>query len=131
MKKKEFKKLIKFFDHHDQKTVDFSGFKNPEEAKSIYNELLVYRRKGSDSEPDFTPFFTDSVMGKISRYSHSPGFEEYLSRLFSRVVSYGLTAVVVMLITLYVLHGQDGFSALFGNDPGNDINFISQLFYEF
>ncbi len=131
MKKKELKKLLRLVDHHDHKKADFSGFRNPEKARAAYDELLAYRRTSSDEEPDFSPFFTDAVMGKIARFAQSPGFEEYLSRLFSRVVSYGLTAVVVMLLTLYVLHGQDGFSALFGNDPASDINFISLLFYEF
>ena len=131
MKKKEYKKLLRLIDLHDHAQVDFSRFRNPAKAKDEYDKLIVYRRTSSDNEPDFSPFFTEAVMGKLSRFSQTPGFEEYLSRLFNRVVSYGLTAVVVMLVTLYVHHGQDGFSALFGSDSANDINFISQLFYDF
>jgi len=89
------------------------------------------RAEFSNRDHSFSPFFTDSIMGRISAITKSPGIEEYLSMLLSRVMTYGITAVVLVILTLYLLHGQDGFSAVLGTDSSNDLNFISSLFYEF
>jgi hypothetical protein len=80
---------------------------------------------------DFSPFFTDKVMGRISQLSQKLGLEEYLSLQLSRVFGYGMAAVAIVLLTLFLLHGQDGFGTVFGSDVSDELNFISYLFYEF
>jgi hypothetical protein len=131
MKKKEFEKLLGLVDQKGQGLPDFSGFSNPDDAKMKFVEILHFRNTPSENEKDFSPFFTESVMGRIKQYPLTHGLEEYLSMQFNRVMAFGLTAVVLTFLTLYFLQGQDGVGTLFGADRTNDINFISYLFYEF
>ena len=131
MKKKEFEKLLGFADQKDHSNHDFSGFKDPEEAKESFKELLFFISKRSGFEKEFSPYFTEKVMNGLFRLTRRQGIEEYLSMQFSKVLTYGLTAVVFVFIILYFLQGQDGIGTIIGTDRSNDINFISYLFYEF
>jgi hypothetical protein len=131
MKKKEFEKLLGFADQKDHTNLDFSGFKDPAEAKKQFEELLFFVSKRSDFESDFSPFFTEKVMNGIVGFNNRLGIEAYLSMQFSRVMTLGLTAVVFVFIALYFLQGQEGIRNVLGTDQSNDINFISYLFYEF
>jgi hypothetical protein len=131
MKKKEIIRLLGLFDQKDLSSPDFSGFSDPDDARNNFNRLKLVRTELSGHDRSFSPYFTDRVMGRIARISQSPGIEEYLSMLFTRVMTYGLTAVVLVVLTLYFLHGPEGFSAVLGTDNSNDVNFISYLFYEF
>ena len=131
MKRKEIKKLLSFLDRKDQGQNDFSGFNNPGGAMKSYDELLSIRRNSNENRNEFSPFFTDKVMGTISQMSQHPGLEDYLSMLLNRVMSYGLSAILIIFLTLYFLHGQEGIGTILGTDTTNDINFISYLFYEF
>jgi len=49
----------------------------------------------------------------------------------SRVMAYGMAAVALVFLTLFLLHGQDGFGTVIGTDTSDELNFISYLFYEF
>jgi len=131
MKKKEIRKLLELLDQKDHSSVDFNEFRNPDEVKKDFNVLSFFRGKRAESQNDFSPFFTEKVMGRIAAHSRTQGIEDYLSMQFSRVMTYGLTAVVVLFLALYFLHGQDGLGTLIGTDSSNDLNFISYLFYEF
>jgi len=131
MKRKEFKRLLEFLDLKDPVTIDFSDFSDPGKAGKNYEDLLFFRQKSSGLHKDFSPFFTDKVMGRIAQLSHRQGFEEYLSMLLNRVLVYGMTAVVIVFLTLFFLHGQDGIGTVLGTDSSDELNFISYLFYEF
>jgi hypothetical protein len=131
MKRKEFERLLGIFDQKDQSPVDFSGFSDPAEARKSYDDLRKFSGTLSGYEKYFSPFFTNRVMGRINNLAQSPGLEEYLSMQFSRVMTFGLTAVILVFLALYIFQGQEGFGTLLGTDRSNDINFISYLFYEF
>jgi len=131
MKKKELQRLLDIFDQGNREPQDFSEFRNPDEARESFKKLILIRRELSDSNSDFSPFFSAKVMGKISQFSKRPGLEEYLSMQLSRVMTYGLTAVVLVFLTLFFLQGQEGMGLVPGSDSSNDLNFISSLFYEF
>ncbi len=130
MKKVEIRKLLDFFDRGEPNS-DFSGFADPVEARENYQNLNLIREKYSSIDMDFSPFFTESIMGRISQLAKRPMLEEYLSNLLSRVATYGFTALVLIIITLFFLQGQDGFGSILGTDSNNEVNFISSLFYEY
>jgi len=131
MKNKEIERLLEYFDMKDQNNVDFSGFNNPDAAKESYVNLNLIHGELSKCEKSFSPFFTDKVMNKIEKLSYIPGIEDYLSMLLTRVMTYGLTAVIIVFMTIYFLHGQEGIGTVLGTDISNDLNFISSVFYEF
>jgi len=131
MKKKEIGKVLELLDQKDLSSFNFNEFRNPDEVIEGFNLLSFFRGKHSESRSDFSPFFTEKVMGRIAAQSHTPGIEDYLSMQFNRVITYGLTAVVALFLVLWFLHGQDGIGTLIGTDSSNDLNFISYLFYEF
>jgi hypothetical protein len=130
MKKREIEKLLGLLDNKDQ-SHDFSGYSNPDEAKESFVKLGFLRNKLNEREKSFSPYFTEKVMGKISVLTTSPGLEEYLSMLLTRVMTYGISAVLLIFLTLYLFHGQEGIGTVIGTSDSNDINFISYLFYEF
>lgn len=131
MKKKDFKKLSDLLDLSKPGIIDFSGFSEPEKAGKSYEDFVFFREMTSGVAKDFSPFFTEKVMGRINQLSHRQGLEEYLSMQLSRVMAYGMTAVALVLLTLFLLHGQDGFGTVIGTDTSDELNFISYLFYEF
>ncbi len=131
MKRKEFEKLLNLMDRSDPGLNDFSVFSDPVKARKSYDELIFYRSESGTLAKDFSPYFTDKVMGRISQLSRIHGLEEYISMQFSRVMAYGLAAVVLVIITLFFFQGQDGLGTVIGTEASNDINFISSLFYEF
>ncbi len=131
MKKKELEKLLRLIDKNDRRSVNFSEFKNPEKSEETFNQLDFIRENMPVYERDFSPFFMERIMGRISNLRENQGIVEYLSMQFSRVMAYGTAAVIIVFLTLYFIHGQDGFGTILGADSSNDINFISSLFYEF
>lgn len=131
MKKKEIEKLVNLTDQKDLNPADFTVFSEPVKAKQYFSLLSLARRRKPDTEPDFSPYFVEKVMGRLNRVVQSPGLDDYLSMLLSKVMTYGLTALALVFLTLYFLHGQDGIGTVIGSDTTNDMNFISYLFYEF
>lgn len=131
MKKKEFNKILFLLDKADKSNIDFSGFSNPVEANELFESLLIYRKNSTSQQKDFSPYFIERVMGKIMNENVNISLADYLSLQFSRVMAYGLVAVIITVLTLYFIQGQEGFIPVLGNDSANDINFISYLFYEF
>lgn len=131
MKRKEIIRILELFDAKDQKFKDFGQFDNPKKAKEQFEELAEIRDAFLKEEKNFSPFFTDKVMGRVAQLTGQQGFEDYLSMLFYRVTTYGLSAVAIVVLTLYLLHGQEGFNSIISSDSSNDINFISSLFYEY
>lgn len=131
MKKKELENILILLDKSEKNNVDFSGFSNPEEAKELFDSLLFYKKNAAPIERNFSPFFIERVMGKVNNLSSNISLSEYLSLQFSRVMAYGLAAVIIVMLTLYFIQGQEEFVHVFGSDSANDINFISYLFYEF
>lgn len=130
MKKKEIEKLLRLADQKVTSQPDFSGFKDPSEARENYNRLVLIRKGYPTYEKDFSPFFVERVLGRINNLSHSSGIQEYLSMQFNRVMAYGFAAVLIVFATLYILNGQEGIGTILRSDNTNDINFISYLFYE-
>jgi hypothetical protein len=130
MKKKEIEKLLSLTDQKVTSQPDFSGFKDPGEARENYDKIVLIRREYSTYEKDFSPFFVERVLGGINNLSASTGIQEYLSMQFNRVIAYGFAAVLIVFLTLYFLDGQEGFGTVLRSDSTNDINFISYLFYE-
>jgi len=130
MKKAELEKLLERLDTKDYPVLDFSDFTNPEEAKRIYNDFFYFREIYNDPK-DFSPYFTEKVMGKILLMASKSGLEEYLSIFLYRVVAYGVTAVILVFAILMFLQGQDGIGTAIGTESTTDLNFISSLFYEF
>jgi hypothetical protein len=131
MKRKELEKLLSRLDLKNQDSADFSGFKDPTRAEKSFKRLVYIKENMPSHDKDFSPFFIESVMGRINNLSGNPGVVEYLSMQFSRVMAYGMAAVIIVFLTLFFLHGQEGFGAILGADNSNDINFISYLFYDF
>mgnify|MGYP006954432678 CR=1 FL=1 len=131
MKKRELKRLLELFDQNNQRHSDYHGFSDPDQARKSYEDLLLFRRKPSDIKKDFSPCFTERVINRITHQTQIPRLEEYLSMQLNRVMTYGLTAVILVFLTLYFLQGQDGIGTVIGTNNSNDINFISYLFYEF
>jgi hypothetical protein len=131
MKNKEFERLLGIVDQKDQRPLDFSGFSDPAAARESYNELIKFRGTLSNYEKYFSTYFTNKVMVRINNLAQSPGLEEYLSMQLSRVMTFGLTAVILVFLALYIFQGQEGIGTILGTDRSNDINFISSLFYEF
>jgi hypothetical protein len=130
MKKKEIEKLLRLTDQKVSSQPDFSGFSDPNEARENYSRLILIRKGYSVFERDFSPFFVERVLGRINNLSKGTGIQEYLSMQFNRVMAYGFAAVLIVFLTLYILHGQEGFGTVLRSDSSNDINFISYLFYE-
>ena len=131
MKKRYLKKILGLFDQEEHGSFDYSQFDEPERVKNQVNELIMFRDLLAAREKSFSPFFTDRVMGKLNQLVTSPSFEEYLSMQFSKVMAFGLTAVVILFLSLYFMQGIDGINSFLGTDSSNDINFVSSLFYDF
>jgi len=131
MKKKELESILILLDKSEKNNVDFLGFTNPTEAKELFDSLQLFKINSTDKEKSFSPYFIERVMGKVANLSSNNSLSDYLSLQFSRVMAYGLAAVIIVMLTLYFIQGQEGFVPILGNDSANDINFISYLFYEF
>jgi hypothetical protein len=131
MKKREIKQILELADESVNRNPDFSGFSEPDIASAIYRDILRYRKEAGTAVKDFSPFFENKIMSKIASIAKGQSLEDILSGLLSRVMTYSLTALFIIILTFFIVYGQDGFTKFIGNDTTNDINFISYLFYEF
>ncbi|MCB9000066.1 MAG: hypothetical protein H6540_08390 [Bacteroidales bacterium] len=131
MNRKEIEKLLSLAESKSADKTEFSGFSEPAEAESKFRLLRTVRANRNEQETGFSPFFTEQVMGKINVLFNKPDIQTYLSMQFSKVFAFGFSTVILILFALYFMHGQINFSAFTGTDSGNEINFISSVFYEF
>jgi hypothetical protein len=131
MKKREIEQILKLADESPILKPEFSAFSDPDVASVIYRDILQYRNDRANTEKDFSPFFENKIMGRIASIAKGQSLEDVLSGLFTRVMTYSLTALFLIILTFFIIYGQDGFTIFIGNDSSNDINFISYLFYEF
>ncbi len=131
MKPAEIEEILGMADDAEIRKPDFRRFSDPSGAEEIYQSLLKIKADSGGRKADFTPYFEDRIMNRI--YAAASGFslDEQLSGLLYRVAGYGLTAAALVLITFFLLYGQDAFSVFTGSDTSGDINFISYLFYDF
>jgi hypothetical protein len=131
MKQKDIKKLLELLNSDKLNTSDWKMFSDPEEAKLKYAELKHLRENAGFHEFSFSPFFKERVMSQVYEMTKTPAFEEVLSKFMNRVILSGVITIVLVILILYVYHGQVGVDTLTGIDQDETINFISSLFNEY
>ena len=131
MKKHEIKMLLNLLDSGQINDSQWQSFKDPDEARSKYEEFKYLKKNADFSDYEFSPFFKDLVMRKIYELANVQTFDEILAKFMSKVMLAGTLTIVIVILLLFAYHGQVGLDTLTGIEHDPQINFISSLFNEF
>ena len=134
MNRKEFKIMLELLDKERIIDSDWHVFSNREEAQINYSYMKNLRKNAVYDEISFNPWFKERVMGKVYELvnmANSQSLDEVLSSLMNKVMVAGTLTILVVLLFLYVYHGQVGVDTLTGIEQDSEINFISSLFNEY
>ena len=107
-------------------------FENCENCSRIYNEIVkTYDIIESDKMVGTYPYFADNVINKIENVNKSKinGVlnPENFSFVFSRIAITGIAAVIIFLVSIYILEGSLPFNFLTEPDylaPENITNLL-------
>ncbi len=131
MKQKEYLILLELLDSDTINEAVWKTFSDPQEAKSKYLEFKFLHEHASIDDPGFSPFFKEKIMTKVYELVKTPSLDEILSRLMNKVMLAGTLTILIVMLLLYVYHGQFGVDTLTGIDQDTEFNFISSVFNEY
>jgi len=106
-----------------------------DELRSEKKKLLKLREVFSSQEYRFKPFFESRVMNRIHKLRNGKiiefDFAKNLFFVFKRVAISGITAILILLISIYISEGSFSLDAFTGVESFSDDNLISYLLSDF